>query len=398
MQRQKLLFPMVLLGVCLLLVALGGLVGYRLGSQPGPEGRAWLTPAELEQNVRMMRDIETLEGAFAVDGTSLAGVEKCYYDAVDFTQITWTGRDMPTPFLGFAPQPGPIPSGHINGQQFRYRQDVDRSKPAGTCRIFLIGGSTAFGSGASTNETTVAGYLERCLNEREKQYGRRFEVITAAATAWASAHERILVENYLIEFEPDVVVALSGHNDVFWSLLNYNVNCYRGPQDAYYLQMINSLLKSNFNDGFPDDLPNGKVPISPALTAARLRRNVGLAHAALQTVGADYCFALQPVLSCSRKVRTPREEHMASRHHPLGVIAHRSEFEVGYGECRTALSGLKLPRYHFWDLTPMFDGVSGQDIFIDRCHFGDRGHDLIAQRLHELLGPVLQARFKSVGP
>jgi lysophospholipase L1-like esterase len=304
---------------------------------------------------------------------------------------------MPTPFLGFAPQPGPTPGGYINGQQFRYRRDLELPKPAGTCRIFLIGGSTAFGSGASTNETTVGGYLERYLNEQEKKYGCRFEVVTAAASGWSSAHERILVENRLAEFEPDVVVALSGHNDLFWGLLNWNVNWYRGPQDLYYLRLCNAMLQSNFNDRFPEELPNWHGPVvSAALTVARLRRNVELAHAALQSVGADYCYALQPTLSGSRKVRTPREERMAQRPHPLHVVASDSEFEARYNGFRTELASLKLPRFHFWDMTTVFDGDTGQDIFIDRCHFGDRGYDLIAQRLQELLDPVLQARFKSL--
>ncbi len=391
MRLRKVLFPVVLAGFCVVLPTLGGLVGYRLaGRRPAANGIRQ-TPDNLDQYVQLMREAETMAGAFAIDGIPLDGVEKCYYDGpLDFTRITWTGRDMPTPFLGFAPQPGALPGAHINRQQFRYRRDLDRPKTAGICRIFVIGGSTAFGSGASTNETTVGGYLERYLNEQAKAYGCRFEVVTAAACGWASTHERILVENRLLELEPDVVLALSGHNDVFWGMLQCDINCYRAIQDTYYLRLSNEMLRSHSRDELHDDLPGWHEPVSAAQTVARLRRNVELAHAALQPVGADYAFVLQPILSCSRKVRTPREERMATRPGGLPVIAEQAGFAARYGECRTVLSAVCLPRYHFWDLTPLFDDASGPDIFIDRCHFGDRGYDLIAQRLRDLLAPVLR--------
>jgi lysophospholipase L1-like esterase len=397
-QPRKVLFPLLLIGFCLLLPALGGMVGYQLAGRQAAQDPTWLSPGSLRQHAQLMQQVETMAGAFLVDRVPLDGVDKCYFDdSVDFTRIVWTGRDMPTPFLGFAPQPGPLPGGHINGQQFRYHKDLDRPKPPGICRIFLIGGSTAFGSGATSNETTVGGYLERHLNEQAKQYGCRFEVVTAAAAGWSSPHERILVENRLIEQQPDVVIALSGHNDVFWAMLRSNINCYRSSQDAYYLRLTNALLQSNFHDHYPDTLPGWEESVSGELSAARLKRNVHLARTALETIGADYCFALQPILSSSRKVRTPREDRMANRPWGRPVKADETDIRARYDACRTALSALKAPRYHFWDLTGLFDDDKGSDIFIDRCHFGDRGHDQIARHLRERLAPLLRVRLKQPG-
>jgi hypothetical protein len=397
MQRQRLLFPVVLAGFCVALPVLGAMVGYQYAHWRAGAAGAWNTPEGVRQHIQAIHQSETMAGAYALDRLSLEGVEKCYYETPDFTQVTWSGRDMPTPFLGFAPQPGPLPGGHVNRQQFRYRTDLANPRPRGTCRIFIIGGSTAFGSGASTNETTVGGYLESLLNEQAKQYGCRFEVVTAAACGWASAHERILAENRLVEMEPDVVIALSGHNDVFWGMLNCNINCFRSIQDTYYLRLSNALLQSNFNESLLDDLPEWHEPVSAAQTTARLRRNVELAQAALEKVGADYCFALQPILSCSRKIRTPREERMASRPGGLRSEKFQAEMAARYGECRTSLSGLKLPHFHFWDLTEILDNAGESDVFIDRCHFGDRGHDLIARDLSRRLAPVLRVRLKKAG-
>jgi hypothetical protein len=199
--------------------------------------------------------------------------------------------------------------------------------------------------------------------------------------------------------EPDVVVALSGHNDVFWSMRARDVNYYRSFQDDYFLRLSNVPLEHNQIEAFPDEQPAEEQYVRPELMAARLRRNVELSRAALQLVGADYCFALQPTLAASRKVRTPREERVLQRPGPGFTDAARedSEFVARYAECRKALSTLKGPGYHFWDLTGVFDGDTGSDVFIDRCHFGDRGHDLIAKQLLERLTPVLKARFKQAG-
>ncbi len=398
MHRYRFLFPLMLAGFCLLLPTLGGMVGYRLAGRKAAQEDDWQAPGNLLEYVQEIRQSETMAGAFVIDRVSLEGVEKCYYDeSVDFTQIVWAGRDMPTPFLGYAPQPGLLPGGRINRQQFRYHRDLDIPKSAGTCRIFVIGGSTAFGSGASTNQTTVGGYLELLyLNEQAKKYGCRFEVVTAASCGWASSHERILVENRLMELEPDVVLALSGYNDVFCGMMRFDVNCFRAIQDSYYLWLSNALLKSNFDDSFPPSLKDWRQPVSADQTAVRLQRNVDLSHGALNKVGADYCFVLQPSLSCSHKVRTPREQRMASRPTGMGTVANEAELMERYDKCRTALSRLKLPHYSFWDLTGVFDS-DGSDMFIDRCHFGDRGHDVIARRLRDLLAPVLQARLKRAG-
>src|SRR5439155_25838703 len=173
----------------------------------------------------------------------------------DFGRVTWIGQDMPSPFVGYAPAPGPLTGGHINSLQFRYRRELQTPKPPQTCRIFLVGGSTAYGSGASSNETTVGGYLEHYLNEQAEQFGCRFEVITADCYGWASTNERILIENRLVELEPDVVVMLSGHNDIFWSLRGCNTQYFRGVQDSYYTFLVSALLIRNFSEELPLKLP-----------------------------------------------------------------------------------------------------------------------------------------------
>lgn len=389
-------FPLVVLAFCLALPALGGWVGYRFAMRAIQE-KPWKASSQVRQAVELQTKNETMAGAFAIYNMPLAGVERCYYEPpADFSKITWVGKDMPTPFVGAAPIPGPLASGKINSQQFRYARDVDMPKPANVVRVFLVGGSTAYGCGASSNDATVGGYLEKYLNQESERYGRRFEVVTAAGCGWASSQERVLVENRLAEMAPDLVVALSGHNDAFWNLhWQKNTEWFRGIQDHYYFTLANALLSSNFREEFPARLSGADEAPSAEATRDRLRRNVELSTLALRSAGAEYCFALQPIQSTTRKTRTRREDEMAN--HPGGgpKDQDQKQFTAYYTEFRNALGSLKTPGYSFFDLTGIFDrDGADEDLFIDRCHFGDRGYDRIARAIRDRLRPVLETRLR----
>ena len=51
----------------------------------------------------------------------------------------------------------------INGLGFR-GAEFFTIKPPDTYRIFMVGGSTMFGAGATSDETTIPGYLQQLLN------------------------------------------------------------------------------------------------------------------------------------------------------------------------------------------------------------------------------------------
>ncbi len=109
---------------------------------------------------------------------------------------------------------------------FVSRAPVARQKAPETTRIFLMGGSTAFGAvqnslhrqvhayprGMYTFRDSIAGQLQAFLEAR--QPGRHFEVVTAAAVS-RSLHQSLA---YYLEtvsrFSPDWVVNLEGFNDL----------------------------------------------------------------------------------------------------------------------------------------------------------------------------------------
>ena len=377
-------------------VALGAFAGHRL------------TLLKLRQQIREANEVAatmidrwhrntTVAGAYALSlsaervPASIEGLENCYYSPPDFERVTWVGKDMPTPFVGSAPMPGQLPGCVINSLQFRYARELEVPKPRGVIRVFVTGGSAAFSIAATSNDTTIGGYLEKHLNNVLVDRGVRCEVVTAAACSWTSTQERILIENRLIEMEPDIVISFSGQNDAFWDVCGRNVLWFRGFQDDHFFALANLMLASNLSEQFPSEDPGAGPPVGPDQSARRLARNVAFSHHALVTVGADYVFALQPVMEVGRKVLTPREQRVAA------AVAHDPWFiqmESYYQEFRSALQALDLPGFHFVDASTIFDGCDDTvDLFVDTCHFGDRANDLIAQSLCRDVLAIINARL-----
>ncbi|HIO32145.1 MAG TPA: SGNH/GDSL hydrolase family protein, partial [Candidatus Nitrosopelagicus sp.] len=99
----------------------------------------------------------------------------------------------------------------INSLGFR-GAEFSNIKPLNTYRIFMVGGSTMFGAGATSDETTIPGYLQQFLNE--KDFGFDIEVINSGIQGADSNTELNLIEQKLVRFSPDLIIIYDGMNDL----------------------------------------------------------------------------------------------------------------------------------------------------------------------------------------
>jgi hypothetical protein len=99
----------------------------------------------------------------------------------------------------------------INSMGFR-GDEFSSIKPSDTYRIFMVGGSTMFGVGATSDETTIPGFMQEFLNE--KDFGFDIEVINAGIQEADSNTELKLVKRKLITFSPDLIIIYDGWNDL----------------------------------------------------------------------------------------------------------------------------------------------------------------------------------------
>jgi lysophospholipase L1-like esterase len=132
----------------------------------------------------------------------------------------------------------------INEQGFRDDEPVPLEKPNGEVRIFLLGGSTAFGQWSASNQSTIASKLESRLNERVAQQKRspekyqpiplpvyrpelekalrlppkiregQYRVINAAVPGYASGNQLAQLALQILPYNPDAVIVLNGYRDL----------------------------------------------------------------------------------------------------------------------------------------------------------------------------------------
>ena len=86
-----------------------------------------------------------------------------------------------------------------------------KTKPEDETRIFLVGGSTVFSSNNDNSYTTSA-FLEKRILESE--ITQKIKVINAGISGSWSEQELKLVQDKIIDLEPDVIVVYDGYNDL----------------------------------------------------------------------------------------------------------------------------------------------------------------------------------------
>ena len=365
----------------LLLCALAG-AGYWVGRQSiRAEFRGLLAGAEQVESLGNLLD----EAAITDQLVALQreGYHLSYRDANAIRerryQTPWAGRVVYAPFVNYLQWPA---TGvyQINELQFRADRELRLPAPTGVFRIFITGGSTAFGSGSPDYGQTIGGFLQARLNETASPVtGLRYEVYTMANPAWSSTHERIVIENRLSELEPDLVLSLSGNNDVYWGYTGHDILWYHDLVATFYLALLNHAYALAGLAPMPAVAPAADDPAPPAAVARRLAKNVGLAGCALAGAGIPYVFALQPTLPVSEKPLTEYEAAFLQ----ADWVAY---FRHAYRLIHEALAVRESQDFGFIDLASVFDEAGAtEQIFLDSFHFGDRGNRLLAEALYQEL-------------
>ena len=151
----------------------------------------------------------------------------------------------------------------IEPQGFRDRDSVPLAKPKDEVRIFVLGGSTAFGYGNRDNTATIGEQLEARLQQRLQQQKQapqfykpdvlpldederkqvaikpakiksgRYRVINAGVPGYASGNELAQLALQILKFKPDLVIVLDGYADL---MLSSREKAVQIPQLEAYLE------------------------------------------------------------------------------------------------------------------------------------------------------------------
>ena len=124
--------------------------------------------------------------------------------------------------------------------------DIYEKKPVKTYRIFAVGGSTTFGVDVENHQTWPA-HLENKFRELELDFN--IEVINVGKNGSDTRDETKIIETYLIDFQPDMIIMYSGWNDSmqanakpviypFDTLRNWNKICELGIEKNFHTVVI----------------------------------------------------------------------------------------------------------------------------------------------------------------
>ena len=323
---------------------------------------------------------------------------------------------------------------------FRRDAPVSIEKPAKTIRVVALGTSALYGIGASApypthrplyNDETITGVLETSLNQRLSGSGSEFrvEVINAGVSAYQTFHELMYLNADLLEYAPDIVINIDGHNDFYgtelndrWAEYSYStsilVDEYNGRSFflpwltgvramAPYSNFFNLVEKANkrvwYLTKVEKPLPNTPHRETPSLedfegNICRIAdrtflRDLWQIHQLGRRQGYDHCVFLQPevVLESTdalsehdQEIQQITIEHMSDE----GPEIIRRIREILPSQFQSE----QIPFYDVSQLTPL--NSAGEDLYIDYCHLTPAGARLVAEQVEEVLFPMVVERIE----
>jgi lysophospholipase L1-like esterase len=294
--------------------------------------------------------------------------------------VMWAPPYWPAPFVGQVARPFSSKNLHINSLGFRDTREHFENKDDRTIRIFFSGGSTAWGTGASSDDQTISALLEKKLNaEMSPRTGYKYEVVNAALPAWSTTQEKLSIQQRLVDLHPDAVLMFSGNNDVHWALHGSDVRWFFSYMDQNYITLLDEMYKTAGHPEWAIPILLSKDPIDCAKAAEIAERNVKEAAAALAGVNARLFFALQPNIVSTSKHLSEYESRFLRQQ-------NKAYWDTCYGALRAALALLKAPNYRFLDLSRSFGNLGDDtELFLDQYHFVDTGNDLTAREIVEAI-------------
>ena len=228
----------------------------------------------------------------------------------------------------------------INSLGFR-GDEFSSIKPSDMYRILMVGGSTMFGAGSTSDETTIPGYLQQFLNE--KDFGFDIEVINSGIQGADSNTELNLIEQKLVRFSPDLIIIYDGWNDL---------RANNAPMEVK--ENWERICESGKENDF------------------------------------DVIITLQPIAGFGNKVLTKQELKYAQTgedytNNPL------IESSSTYQDYAKNLTEIKTCTKTF-DIRDIFDTETGP-IYWDQGHVSDRGNSIVAKSLFNIVFSIVSENY-----
>ncbi|MHA7733146.1 SGNH/GDSL hydrolase family protein [Nitrosopumilus sp. S6] len=282
---------------------------------------------------------------------------------------------------------------NINSLGFR-GPEFDPSNLENNYRIFLVGGSTTFGIGSTMDDTTIPGYLENILDSEFSN--KKIEVINAGIPGAHSKFESYLIQNHLLDFQPDMIIVYDGWNDLVQSTTTFETEIISNTdtQDKSLEETINVFIRKNF-PFYKTPLALNYLLIAFTTNEEKTAYENNIEQMTLEwskrwenTCGylkendVKSVIILQPFLGTGDKKFSDSELELYKK---LSDMEGKIE---PYEKYASVLPNLHNSCDEVLDFRMIFDGKINS-IYYDHVHVGDEGNYVIAKELSTHVTPLI---------
>jgi lysophospholipase L1-like esterase len=302
--------------------------------------------------------------------------------------------------------------------------------------VAVLGGSSMFGVGVTENAANVPSQLQTLLRE---EYALKVNVINLAARGYVSLQELLVLNQYIAEHQVDMVVSVSGHNDLMRYLSGSHHPAYVRHPNSPAVVLVREVEAGNLV--IANLIPAlRRVSQTANLTALAVERrqqrakklekrerekqttpetalekgasgsggsrrlgrgpnptflSTHLAHYAMMSAVCDvhhtyFKLFFQPNIFTKTNV-SPEEKNRRLEKDFAGLAIKFDACASAQKAYRTAFNEAPKP-FPYADMAAVF-GETNTQVYVDSCHFNERGANLLARALAADLGPILQARL-----
>jgi hypothetical protein len=297
---------------------------------------------------------------------------------------------------------------HTNDTGLRMPGAVERKKP-GEFRVLVLGGSAVFGVISSDDETIPAlleGFLREKFAKKPLSGVTSLSVVNAGQGWFNSTQELVFFVTELALYEPDVIVAVDGYNDIHHAV-EWNARPPVNPVTRYMLAFfqdegaarepswtdslasllggsallrrigVNSaLLLSRLPPQMDNGAPSAGPPDFMPLVEHRLIANWVLLDRLGKAFHCPVLVSLQPVIYTKAKASPEEREWLRTAAYAPKMTKAWNSLN-GYAEEQSRRLDLKF--FHADKLVRN----SSENLFHDYCHLYPPGNKLVARQIAE---------------
>jgi len=302
----------------------------------------------------------------------------------DNDDIIWADH----PFLHLLPNQH-LSTVNINSDGFR-GSEITKEKSENTYRIFVVGGSTTFGVGATSDLTTIPGFLQKKFDDANLNF--KVEVINAGIPKAYSFTETYYIENILLEYDPDLFIIYDGWNDisrpynVFSDTMDYELND----------KILRMILKN-------DIFKTGKVILKnyfnwranesiESFDPTDIDKKVEAWHNSWSEICQtdyenrfDVIMVLQPLVGTGNKALTEEEQSHYKHADHFHLLQHYEKYAFVLNELNSECT-------QTIDMRDVFDNMK-ITMYFDAGHTSDEGNRIIAENLYNISKPIIDNSF-----